>query len=753
MSTRGKWSRRVLTGAMAATFAISTLGTGLPVAHASALSAAIAPAAIPTFTLNGRGYGHGVGLSQYGARGFAAHGKTGEWIATYYYPGTAIGTATARSISVNIDRQAIYDSGSESYNAGYTRTYWRVRPGHYGGKLKVDGVSTWGDATYQVEPDPADNDKVRVVNTSTGKVVHAAASSIDMAETGQSPNLVQVIGTSGVYNQTYVRYRGKLVFKALDGRVSAVNLLPMDSYLYGVVPRESPSSWPLEALRAQAIVARSYAWTSSGTLYCTTSSQVYNGHSHGSDRTATTMHEASRSNEAVSSTSGKYVKYGTEVVKAFFYSSSGGHTARIEDIWPGTGEPSTTHPFRRAVSDPYDHEYSPYSPWDPPVRIAGDKLAEKLRWATSSDPPGAYVRSLRFDHAPTGHVTRAYVTWSNGSVSSDITGAEFRTALGLRSTLIDYYYFPTTRVGETDRYSTAASVSKTLYPSSGAGAVVVASGEDAGFADALTASGLAGVVKGPVLLTHPTWAPASTLAEVKRLKGIGATKLYIVGGTASVSSAVERTLAGAFGRAAKRLQGATRYDVAAAVAREMRAQGAPATSVLIASGEKWPDAALAGSLSAGTGRPVLLASSRQLPQATVLALRDLAPTQTIVMGGKLTLPDAVVSRISPAPSVRFAAADRFALATAIAGWAMANAGYTAKNVYLVTAARFPDSITGGVLAGHAKEPLLMTQPTRLPSATADFLRSKRGTIERVTIVGGTSSVGSGAYQGVCKAMN
>jgi len=131
-------------------------------------------------------------------------------------------------------------------------------------------------------------------------------------------------------------------------------------YLYGVVPRESPASWKPEALKAQAVVAHSYAKAevdpdddgvrnSASALYCTTSDQVYGGHSRLSQGVVV-PHEQVSTNAAVDATLGKLVKYGTTIVQTFFFSASGGHTANIEDSWSY----STPRPYYTGVDDPYE---------------------------------------------------------------------------------------------------------------------------------------------------------------------------------------------------------------------------------------------------------------------------------------------------------------------------------------------------------------------------------------------------------------
>ncbi|KZZ85014.1 SpoIID/LytB domain-containing protein [Bacillus sp. SJS] len=150
-----------------------------------------------------------------------------------------------------------------------------------------------------------------------------------------------------LFKYSTLQYRGSFEAKA-DGNLAALyNLLSLEDYLKGVVPNEMPASWHPEALKAQAIVARSYAVNSMG-LSNTAKSQVYNGYTK----------EDPRSNAAVTATAGVMAKHNGKPVQTFFYSTSGGQTANAWDVW---GSSQTTFPYLKSVADPY--ESSIHSSW------------------------------------------------------------------------------------------------------------------------------------------------------------------------------------------------------------------------------------------------------------------------------------------------------------------------------------------------------------------------------------------------------
>jgi stage II sporulation protein D len=159
--------------------------------------------------------------------------------------------------------------------------------------------------------------------------------------------------TKGVYSLSLLKinntlYRGSADLIIKNNKLQVINIVDMEDYLKGVVPNEMPPSWPKEALKAQAIAARSYAEKTKSTLTTSASSQVYKGYS--SEKTST--------NQAIKETEGLYVKYNGQVIQAFFHSTSGGKTANVGDVWNSN---QSLFPYLTSVDDPY--ESSPYSNW------------------------------------------------------------------------------------------------------------------------------------------------------------------------------------------------------------------------------------------------------------------------------------------------------------------------------------------------------------------------------------------------------
>ncbi|RHW37274.1 SpoIID/LytB domain-containing protein [Neobacillus notoginsengisoli] len=199
------------------------------------------------------------------------------------------------------------------------------------------------------------------------------------------------LNTSRVNSGT--SYRGSYHVKPTSNKqIQLVNFLDMEDYLKGVVPNEMPALWHKEALKAQAIAARSYA-SHDLLLYDSARSQVYKGYSG----------ENSLANTAIKETEGLVVRYNGKVVQTFFYSTSGGRTANAWDVW---GSSKTTFPYLASVEDKY--EASPYSNW-----------TETFTPASILPKFGLPVTATLYD-----------ITTENNGANGEVTGVTVKTSAG-----------------------------------------------------------------------------------------------------------------------------------------------------------------------------------------------------------------------------------------------------------------------------------------------------------------------------------
>ena len=336
------------------------------------------PVSVTTFVITGRGWGHGVGMPQWGAYGYAQHGVSYDKILAHFYPGTKLALAPVAKIKV-----LLLDSAR---------------------KILLSS------------PDPftvVDGDGIRH-QISGGNYPLTPALKVQLAPDKPAEALPGplrfVPGTSPLWLAH--PWRGDLVVSAsANGKsLSVVNSVPIDSYVRGVVSNEMPRDWPLEAVKAQAVAARSYALAhkrgAEFDVYSDTRDQVYGG-------IAT---ETPVGDQAVAATRQQVLMYDGKVATTYFFSSSGGMTASIGDVFAS----SKPVPYLVSVPDPYDTA-SPWHTWGPVV-VPAATAAREL------GVPG--LLGLRPVPA-TGRPRFVIAIGRDGDVP--LRGGDIRRALGLRS--------------------------------------------------------------------------------------------------------------------------------------------------------------------------------------------------------------------------------------------------------------------------------------------------------------------------------
>jgi stage II sporulation protein D len=338
----------------------------------------------PTFFISGHGWGHGLGMSQYGAYGYAQHGWKYDAIVKHYYTGTTIGQASVTRVRV-----LVVDKAKQVRIA--SKLPFQFIDGT-GSKHALDaGSYTVGPAYKYADP------------------------TNPQAKPQALPYPLEFRPGSTALTLNGRGYRGSFrVLKVAPAKVRIVNVVDVDLYLRGVVPSEMPKTWALEALKAQAVAARSYALShlhgsAAFDLYPDTRDQVYLG----------IPHEAPSTTTAVNATAGQVVLYKGKVANTYFFSTSGGRTASVQDLHPD----APPVPYLVSVPDPYD-SISPYHDWGP-YRYTARKLARGLK------SPGKLL-DVQTVASSSGRVQSVVATSVTGQVTA--TGVEVRSALGLRST-------------------------------------------------------------------------------------------------------------------------------------------------------------------------------------------------------------------------------------------------------------------------------------------------------------------------------
>jgi stage II sporulation protein D len=333
------------------------------------------------FVVSGRGWGHGVGMSQYGAYGQAKIGRTYDEILGHYYTGTTIGKAGRKEVRVLLaeGRRAVTVSSTAPFTA-------------------VDAAG----ATYRLPKGPL------TLRSDLALPAEGPGQALAAAPLVVRPAKKAVLALDGR------AYRGKLELVPQGDFLRVVNIVSLENYLQGVVPGEVPFSWPAEALKAQAVAARSYALANlvkgkPFDLYSDVRSQVYLGVA--GERTSTT--------KAVTDTAAEVVLYGGKVATTYYFSTSGGKTASAADVF------GFSVPYLVSRPDPWD-KASPYHRWGP-VLLGARTVQAKLDAA-------ARVIDATGSATPSGRLRSLVVQTTAGPQT--VPASLLRTALGLRSTWI-----------------------------------------------------------------------------------------------------------------------------------------------------------------------------------------------------------------------------------------------------------------------------------------------------------------------------
>jgi stage II sporulation protein D len=372
--------------------------------------------AASTFYIRGGGDGHGIGMSQYGAYGYALHGADYKAILAHYYQGTALATTNpGQTVRVLLATGRASFSGASSVSGSATR----LTPA----------------ATYTVKAAGAK----LTITTSAGRPVGTFAAPLTVAAPG--PLTVPGLGS----------YRGSLQFSPAAGGVQTVDAVGLDDYVRGVVAAEMPSSWATAALEAQAVAARTYAITttvggSGYDLYSDTRSQMYGG----------VKAETPSTNAAVAATGGQIVTYGGKPAVTYFFASSGGYTESIQNVWTG----ATPEPWLRGVPDPYDNAgHNPYHSWGSQMSLAA--AARKLGRLVKGSLVGIAVTR----HGVSPRIVQAQVVGTRGTTT--VSGTQVQAVFGLDDTWASFTSITTT--------DPSGKLSGTLFPVPAGGSVTVQS--------------------------------------------------------------------------------------------------------------------------------------------------------------------------------------------------------------------------------------------------------------------------------------
>jgi stage II sporulation protein D len=336
------------------------------------------------WVVHGHGFGHGVGMSAYGAYGYALKGKSYQFILGHYYPGTSLGTVSGP----NVVRVLLStSSGDVDFSEATSACRTKLEP----------------TRTYEAHR----LGNTVVLRTSAGKPLAKCGATLRAAGKG----VVNIAGLG--------RYRGALETVVNEGgELNVVNALSLDNYVKGVIPNESPPSWPMEELKAQAVASRSFALTGKVEgdgydLYSDTRSQVYKG----------LESEYTTSDQAEEETAGQVLMYEGQVAETLFSACSGGKTESMENVF------GTAVPYLVGVPDPYD-EACPLQNWT--LNFSGPEITQKL----SGLVDGALKKVVITKTGYSPRIIEAKL-FGTGGVTT-VSGEQLEVALGAWSTWMTF---------------------------------------------------------------------------------------------------------------------------------------------------------------------------------------------------------------------------------------------------------------------------------------------------------------------------
>ena len=402
---------------------IETNGGRLPVGAPS-------PFHLSGFLFKGMGNGHGLGMSQWGARGRSESGQDYRKILSAYYQGTRIENRdTSGSVRISLTHGAIDLArpwprlfGSQPYVAG---------------PVTVDGLPqlTAGAGTLLGFDATADGKAEVYLQGADG----ARGASVPIAQTltirGSSPagirtNIIQVMGGDFRSGAEQWRYAGALqIIPRGAAGVLPVNVRPMEDYLKGVVPAEMPPYWGAEALKAQAVAARTYALRK----IASRSGGDFDLEGNEFDQAYSGLTEQWRSSsDAVDSTRGQVLTYGGQLIDALFMASGGGHTENSEYgfiHWNHGLKPAASLPYLRGIADPLDRAPS----WQ--VGPISPKAAAQILRDNDEDLGDQLLGIDVLRRGPSGRILGVRLRGS--SHSDEVSGPVLRAWFGLPDTLAE----------------------------------------------------------------------------------------------------------------------------------------------------------------------------------------------------------------------------------------------------------------------------------------------------------------------------
>lgn len=565
------------------------------------------------------------------------------------------------------------------------------------------------------------------------------------------------------------RFSGSMTMKRVDDdSFIPINTLNIEDYVKGVLPFEESNDFPIEALKAQAVAARTYCITNKGKysslgydLTDDINSQVYRGY----------VPFDSNCNSAVDLTAGEILEYNDEPISAYFSSSDGGYTEENDNVWSGKQLPYLTE-----NPDPYD---TASRNWTQVLSSADiDALLKKnhpelnakqfvnLDITDMTKYSSGRVSSLKLNYTDNNNSQQSYtltkneartffglkssmytITLSKDSSNNDVynfVGNGYGHGIGMSQwgaygravsgedykTILAFYYknayieslgvsggniHLAARLGGSDRFETSALIAEKAY-SGMVNNVVIASGNN--FPDALSGSSLAKKLDAPLLIvnSNPQSSSATIDYVIDHLLKNG--HIYILGGEGTISNEFidKFKQLGYSNSNIIRIGGKDRFETSALIASYVN--NTIGTPVVICTGDNFPDSLSISGVAASKGWPILLASGSTIDPSVINYLTSYKPSNVYIIGGTGAVSKDIETSIQNLLQldanniVRYGGSNRYETSVIVNDAFINNP----SNIVISSGINFPDALSGSIYAAISNAPMLLADNNAVKSA-------------------------------------
>jgi stage II sporulation protein D len=535
------------------------------------------------------------------------------------------------------------------------------------------------------------------------------------------------------------RYLGTIKFEIEDNKyIRPINTLPLEDYLKGVVPNEMFASWELNALKAQAVAARTYALGKiNSVIDDTVLYQSYGGYYWNTSAYQNT-------NRAVNETAGEVLRYNGKLISAVYSSSNGGYTESNANYW-GT----TAVPYLIAQKDDFDPKSSWSFSLEKQLIDTGNlDLVNPNNWWTSvkesTNSPNTinniknYIKTKHFPNTDIKLVGLPSISFSGKTTGQQATGGKLVVDFYVKNADGSYQRESGTQLSENysrelsgpSRYETSVAIADYGWK---AGSEVVVLGRGDIPTDALAGAVLAKKYNSPLLLTQSKQLPVEVLEKIKALNPT-TKQVFILGGTAAISDNVVQQLKNN-GYNPVRIFGDSRYQTSVEIANKITT----ATEAIITSGKSTsPDALSIASYAAKNQIPILLSDVNKLSVDVKNYLKSKGITKVYIIGGDGAISENVIEEVKAIGInnvERIFGTDRYATSVEIAK----RFSFDTNNVFFANGTIFVDALPGAVLASMMDAPLLLTKQSEFSTEPEAWLKSL-GIRPMIHYLGGESAI-------------